>query len=204
MYGVLLFSALALFGLVYCVDVGRRRDQTLISGPAISVSCPQCGKVLTFSADLCDSTQCCNRCGAFVDLDGEGKLINWAHDEQAIPSMRMFSICTNEWSNILSLEEAIQAIQTAFPNASLDSERGQEYANATLQKLRSRNAPWSVQAMYVQYASEAVLVTIPSMDDGERLEFLLMPREGIQLRCRDDRLAKTLANALGYEPEQIG
>lgn len=118
--------------------------------------------------------------------------------------MRTFSICPSDWSSELSVADAVYAIQAAFPQACISPERGQEHARAILQRLRSLNAPEIVQAAYVENATQAVMITITSAHSGGTHEFMLMPHEGIQLRCADDLLAQAIAAALGYECEEIG
>jgi hypothetical protein len=189
-----------IIGLLFYLNAGLVRDRAPISGPTVSVSCPACQTVMVFPAHLIGYTEQCRQCAEYFEIT-TGHL---AHDEQRDFPMRTFSICPNDWSHKLSPADAIRAIQAAFPEASVSPERGQENASAVLQRLRSLNAPEFVQTVYVENASQAVMITLPSSGNGNIHEFMLMPNEGIQLRCSDARLALKLSTALGYSFEETG
>lgn len=120
--------------------------------------------------------------------------------------MPTFSICPRDWSAELPIATAVDAIRQAFPSAVVSFERGQERALAVLQRLRELNAPENVQAVYVDGASQAVMIALPISEANGSLEFMLMPGEGIHLSSTiaDVTIADKLARALGYEYEEIG
>ena len=120
--------------------------------------------------------------------------------------MPTFSISPANWSDELSIEAAIDAIREAFPMATASYERGSEHANAVLKRLRALNAPESIQAVYTNGASMAVMITLPAAERGHPVEFMMMPDEGIHLSGGnvDAQLANKLAQALGYECAETG
>jgi hypothetical protein len=115
--------------------------------------------------------------------------------------MRTFSICPQDWSDELSVADAIAAIRASFPLAVIDAEQGRTRAQQVLDRLRSLNAPAVVQEVYVKGSDEAVMV---SLHEPSSTPFMLIPGEGIQLRSTDESVATRLAKTLGYECVEIG
>jgi hypothetical protein len=115
--------------------------------------------------------------------------------------MRTFSICPRDWSNELSIANAITVIREKFPLAVIDKEQGRDKAAQILDRLRSLNAPDEVQQIYVKCGNDAVLIRL---DEQSTKPFLLMPKEGILLSCDDEAWADKLAAALGYECLETG
>lgn len=115
--------------------------------------------------------------------------------------MRTFSLCPKDWSNEISVPDAVAAIRAEFPLAIIDADQGRTRALQVLERLRSMNAPSVVQEVYVKGANDAVMV---SLSDPTSKPFMLIPGEGIHLSCMEESLATKLAAVLGYECDEIG
>lgn len=107
----------------------------------------------------------------------------------------------------LPVAAAIEALRRSFSNVTVDSDAGIQRASGILSRLRMLNAPAVVQDVYVNGAAKAVMVAVCDTRICETpIEFMLMPGEGIQLKCADaqESLAGSIARSLGYECEEIG